>query len=268
MKTGSQLFDRLEPIIPEKREGLFNTSIFGQEIRYFQSIPTTQSIAHQWAKQGAKEGSIVIAEEQTAGKGRLGNRWLSPLYQGIWMSIILRPPIQINEASQMTILSSLAVSRAIASATSLPVQIKWPNDLLIRGKKVCGILTEIRGKHDRVDYAVVGVGINVNLSNDSGSIEKPFTSLAAEWGKPIDRTRLLATILKVWERWYQRYRQEGFQVIKQNWELHVKLMGKTITARTPNGKMIGIVQGINQQGALLLKTEQGLTEVYSAEIED
>lgn len=254
-------------LAPEEIKRYLQTSTFGQAIRYFRSIPTTQTIAHQWAKAGAKEGSIVIAEEQTAGKGRLGKQWLSPSYQGIWMSLILRPPILVHEASQITMLTSLAINRAIWMYTRLPIQIKWPNDLLINGKKVCGILTEMRGKQHRIDYVVVGVGINVNLSSDLSGISKPITSLATEWGKSIERAALLGTILDVWEQWYEVYREEGFLPIKRNWELLTQYTGQKITARTPHEEVTGIVRGINQLGALVLQTERGTKEIYSAEIE-
>ena len=258
---------KLDQILPQNLKQYLKTATFGQTIRYFDSIPTTQTIAHQWAKEGATEGSMVIAEEQTAGKGRLGNQWLSPANEGIWMSLILRPPIMIKEASQMMILSSLAVNRAIWAYTQLPIQIKWPNDLLINGKKVCGILTELKGKQDQVDYVVVGVGINVNLASSLNQVERPITSLAAECGKSIDRAVLLATILNVWEQWYDLYRKKGFQPIKQNWEQDTPIVGKKITARTPEGNVAGVVRGINQWGALVLQTKQGLKAIYSADIE-
>lgn len=263
---GYRLLDRPDLIEPEELMVYLKTCLFGREIRYFRTIPTTQLIAHQWAREGAREGSLVVAEEQTAGKGRLGNRWFSPSHQGIWSSLILRPPISINEASHMTLLTSLAVYQAIWDYTQLPVEIKWPNDLLIRGKKICGILTELKGEQDQVDYLVVGVGINVNLTSDL-EIERPFTSLSKEWGKPIRRAALLAKILGEWEQWYQLYLRHGFQPIKQQWEQITQFTGKRVRARTPNGKVIGVAKGINHQGALMLKTETGLVEIYSADIE-
>lgn len=263
---GYRLLDRPDLIEPEELMVYLQTRMFGREIRYFRTIPTTQLIAHQWAREGAKEGSLVVAEEQTAGKGRLGNRWFSPSHQGIWSSLILRPSISINEASHMTLLTSLAVYQAICDYTQLPVEIKWPNDLLIRGKKICGILTELKGEQDQVDYLVVGVGINVNLTSDL-EIGRPFTSLSKEWGKPIRRAALLAKILGEWEQWYQLYLKQGFQPIKQQWEEVTSFTGKRIRARTPKGRVIGVAKGINHQGALMLKTETGLVEIYSADIE-
>lgn len=256
-----------DKLTPKKIKRYLQTSSFGRAIRYFQSIPTTQTFAHQWAKEGAKEGSIVIAEEQTAGKGRLGKQWLSPSSQGIWMSCILRPSILLHEASQITLLTSLAINRAIWTYTKLPVQIKWPNDLLIYGRKVCGILTEIKGKQDAIDYVVVGVGINVNPSHEFEQIDQPNTSLSAAWGRRIERAELLGTILNVWEQWYQVYQKEGFQPIKQKWESLTQLVGQRITANTPTGKVIGMVEGINSLGALVLQTESGRREIYSAEVE-
>lgn len=266
-RRGYQLIERPDLLEPEELMVYLTTPTFGREIQYIKSTPTTQSIAHQWAKEGAKEGSLVIAEEQTAGKGRLGNHWVSPANQGIWSSLILRPPISVNEASHLTILSSLAIYKAIWKYTYLPIQIKWPNDLLMDGKKICGILTELKGEQDQLDYVVVGVGINVNLSDNLNQINKPATSLSREWGKPIRRAPLLAAILDEWEQWYRLYLKQGFQPIKHTWEQITQLVGKKITARTPNGKVAGVVRGMNHLGALVLKTKARLTEIYSADIE-
>ncbi len=266
-RRGYRLVERPDLVEPEELMVYLKAPTFGREVRYFKSVPTTQTIAHQWAKEGAKEGALVIAEEQTAGKGRLGNRWFSPSKQGIWTSLILRPSISINEASHITILSSFAIYKAIWKYTKLPLQLKWPNDLLIKGKKICGILTELKGEQDQLDYLVVGVGINVHRTDHLSHVNKAITSLSREWGRPIRRAALLAVILEEWERWYRLYLRQGFQPIKQNWEQLTQIVGKNITARTPKGKVTGVVQGMNHLGALILETNTGIKEIYSADIE-
>lgn len=190
-RHGYRLQHRPDRLAPEEISYHLKTNKFGRKIRYFLSIPTTQAVAHQWAKEEAPEGAIVIAEEQTKGKGRLGNQWFSPTHQGIWVSLILRPPIAIREASHFTLLASLSVSQAIHQYTQLPIEIKWPNDLLIDGKKVCGILTELKGEQDCIDYLIIGIGVNVCRKNGSWSKDLNATSLSEEWGKPILRAALL-----------------------------------------------------------------------------
>lgn len=269
-RRGYRLQYRPDRLAPEELYYELKTNVLGRKIRYFHSLPTTQAVAHQWAKEDAPEGALVVAEEQTAGKGRLGHQWISPVGEGIWMSLILRPVISIREASHFTLLTSLAVHQALQPYSHMPIQIKWPNDLLIDGKKVCGILTELKGEQDRVDYLVIGIGVNVNQSmtdNWIAELNKPATSLSAVWGKSIHRASLLVMILKELEQYYQLYQQRGFEPIKQTWEQVTHLYGKTIIARTPTGKLEGIAQRLNEDGALVLQTDTGLQTVYSAEIE-
>lgn len=267
-RRGYRLQFRPDRLAPEELYYHLKTKKLGKTIRYFTSVPTTQNVAHQWAKEGAPEGALVVAEEQTAGKGRLGNQWDSPPGQGIWMSLILRPEISIREASHFTLLTSLAVYQAIQPYSRLSVQIKWPNDLLIDGKKVCGILTELKGEEDRIDYLIIGIGVNVNQPADWASEwTKPATSLSQVWGKPIHRASLLVAILQQLEKYYDLYKQEGFAPVKQAWEQITYLFGKRIIARTPNGKVEGVAACLNDDGALVLKTDTGLQELYSAEIE-
>ncbi|MGA9173159.1 MAG: biotin--[acetyl-CoA-carboxylase] ligase, partial [Thermoactinomyces sp.] len=145
-RSGYRLIYRPDRIAPEEILPYLNTRAFGREIRYEHTTPSTQTIAHQWAREGAPEGAIVLAEEQKQGRGRMGRVWHSPPRTGIWMSLILRPPIPLPVASHLTLLASVGVREGIYRTTGLPIQIKWPNDLLIHGKKVCGILTELRGE--------------------------------------------------------------------------------------------------------------------------
>ena len=184
-KRGYRLIYRPDRLAPEEVAPLLTTRRFGREIHYERTVPSTQPLAHQWAREGAGEGALVLAEEQTAGRGRLGHSWYAPAKSGIWMSLILRPPIPLVHASQLTLVASIGVARALSDTTGLSLSIKWPNDLLIGDKKVCGILTELRGEQDRVDYIVLGIGINVNIVTDQWpeELRERATSLAIASGR-------------------------------------------------------------------------------------
>jgi BirA family biotin operon repressor/biotin-[acetyl-CoA-carboxylase] ligase len=267
-RIGYRLVHRPDRIAPEEIVPHLNTRYFGREIRYEVSTPSTQLLAHQWAREGGREGALVIAEEQTLGRGRLGRQWHSPPRTGIWMSLILRPPIPLAQAPHLTLLASVGVHRAVERFTGLPVRIKWPNDLLVHGKKVCGILTELRGEQDQIHYVVLGIGINVNAKEEHfpPELREIATSLAIAAGKSIHRAPLAATILEELERVYEQYLNEGFTPIRTAWEERAGMLGETITARTPKGTVQGVAERLDESGALLIRTRQGMVPVFSAEI--
>ncbi|MBA4494489.1 biotin--[acetyl-CoA-carboxylase] ligase [Paenactinomyces guangxiensis] len=268
-RNGYRLVYRPDRVAPEELSPHLQTKSFGRHLRYEYSTPSTQILAHQWAREGAPEGAVVIAEEQVEGRGRMGRLWHSPPQTGIWMSLILRPPISLPEASQLTLLASVGVHRGIERVTGLPVQIKWPNDLMIQGKKVCGILTELRGEQDRIHYIIVGIGINVNTTGDHWPTElrSIATSLAIELGGTIHRATLIAAILEELEDFYQNYLQYGFPAIQKKWEQAAGMLGKTITAHTHQVAITGVAECLNEHGALLIRTERGMVPVYSADID-
>ena len=269
-KSGYRLVCRPDLILKEEIALHLSTRTFGRALRTLKSVESTQQIAHQWAREGAPEGAAVIAEEQTAGRGRLGRFWHSPPDSGIWMSLILRPPIPIAQAPQLTLMASVGVTRALIRETGLAIRIKWPNDLLIGDKKVCGILTELRGEQDRVHYVVLGIGINVNTGEEMWppELRTKVTSLSAEAGRTFRRAVLIAAILEEMEQVYDRYLNRGFSAIRGEWERLSGMPGRFVTAWTQNGDVSGIARGLNEDGALLLETEKGLISVYSAEISE
>lgn len=268
-RSGYRLLYRPDRLAPEEIFLHLTTEKFGRYIRYFPTTISTQIEAHQWAKDGAPEGALVVAEEQSNGRGRMGKKWHSPPKSGIWMSLILRPSIPLAHASHLTLLASVAVQEALELETLLSVSIKWPNDLLINKKKVCGILTELRGEQDQIHYVIVGIGMNVNIERESfpPDLLQTATSLSIEKGQVIHRASLLATILKKFEETYDVYLQEGFEPIRVKWERKAGMLGKQITANTLQGTFVGIAHSLNEHGALLLGTEKGVVPVYSADIE-
>jgi BirA family biotin operon repressor/biotin-[acetyl-CoA-carboxylase] ligase len=267
-RSGYRLVYRPDRVAPEEISYHLHTQKFGRKIRYQEVVHSTQILAHEWAREGIEEGALVVAEQQEAGRGRLGRKWYSPSHTGVWMSLILRPSILLTDASHLTLLASLGVKQGIERVTGLPIQIKWPNDLLIHGKKICGILTELRGEQDQVHYVIIGIGINVNTPKESWpeEIRRIATSLAIELGGPVHRASLIAAILEELEEVYQQYMNQGFTKIKAQWEKSSGILGKSIVARTAQGTYTGIAEQLTGQGALLLRTDQGLIPIHSADI--
>lgn len=233
-------------------------------------ISSTQEVAHEWAKQGAPEGAVVFAEEQEGGRGRAGNRWHSPPGAGIWMSLVLRPKIAIRDAPHFTLLTALAVKNGLfASGVDCPITIKWPNDLLIHGKKVCGILAELRSHKQKIAYMVIGIGINVNtsLSGWPPELRTSTTSLSLEMGRAVSRSLVVANILHEIEKESMAYFKDGFLPLKDKWEANSLLLSKKITTRTPHGLCAGVVQGLNERGELIMQTREGKKILHTPCIE-
>lgn len=253
----------------EVRFGL-KTSFLGRNIHYEESVDSTQRIAHMLAHNEAEEGTVVIANEQISGKGRMGRVWHSPKSTGIWMSIILRPKIPLPKAPQLTLIAAVAVAQAIEETASVLPQIKWPNDILLSGKKVTGILTELQAEADRVNSVIIGIGMNVNqqLGDFPDEIKKIATSLSIETGETQQRATIIQAIFMNLERLYLLYLDKGFYPIKVLWESYATSIGKVITARTMNNTITGTALGISEDGVLLIESEDGqIHHIYSADIE-
>jgi BirA family biotin operon repressor/biotin-[acetyl-CoA-carboxylase] ligase len=246
------------------------TRTLGRSIRLLQQVDSTQNLAHQLVIEGAEEGTLVLAEQQTAGRGRLGRSWHSPFGKGIWMSLILFPQIPLQFTSQLTLLVAVAVCRAIRQNTGVEAGIKWPNDLLVRGRKVCGILLESSGEDERLRHVVAGIGISVNLLPEDfpGELRGKATSLRIESGRELDRTNLIAIILQQLEELYDLYHREGFAPIRLLWEAGSISLGKPIRIQTREGWVQGVAETIDDFGALALRTDDGqLRKFYSGDVE-
>src|SRR5580693_5189979 len=168
---------------------LGKTKVIGRDIRVFKETTSTNDVIEKLARDGVKEGVVVFAESQTKGRGRLGRKWISPAHKGLWFSILLRPDLRPQETTQLTVASATALRRAIHNETGLSPEIKWPNDILIRGKKVAGVLTELSAEVDRVKHIILGIGIDVNLSANEfpAELKKTATSLKIETGETVSR---------------------------------------------------------------------------------
>ncbi|MDQ1001743.1 BirA family biotin operon repressor/biotin-[acetyl-CoA-carboxylase] ligase [Neobacillus niacini] len=253
----------------ELRLGL-KTNFIGKNVHYEESVESTQKIAHRLAYDNAPEGTVIIAEEQVAGRGRMDRKWHSPKYTGIWMSIILRPNIPLPKAPQLTLLTAVAIVQAIEDLTGLLPEIKWPNDILIRGKKVTGILTELEAEADRINSIIIGIGMNVNQTREDFPVElqEIATSLFIEKGEKVSRSDLIKGIFRNLEKLYLLYLEEGFLPIKFLWEGYAISIGRKITARTLSNSITGTAKGITDDGVLIMVDDHGKTHhVYSADIE-
>lgn len=237
----------------------------GRRIHYFRTTTSTQDEARELAEAGVPEGTIVLAEEQTAGRGRLGRAWLSPIGSSILMSIVFRPPLRPHQAHRLTMVASISIAEAIENLTPLSVMIKWPNDILIAGKKAGGILTEIQTVEDRILYAIVGIGLNVNVNILSSSLAPlaPYaTSLSDELGYELPRFVLLQEILNRLEENYQALKK-GTD-FREKWISKLYPLGHEVSVITPTGISEGIAIGVNEDGALLLAMPNGEVKIIWA----
>lgn len=253
----------------EIRLGL-QTDFIGRNIHYIESVDSTQKIAHQLANENVPEGTVVIAEEQVSGKGRMDRKWHSPKYTGIWMSLILRPNIPLPKAPQLTLLTAVSVAQALEELTGLHPEIKWPNDILLLGKKITGILTELQAEADRINSVIIGIGINVNqqLEDFPSELHSIATSLSIEKGEKVSRAALIRAIFKQFEKLYLLYLDEGFSPIKLLWESYAVSIGKNLRARTLTTVIEGKALGITDDGVLQIQDVNGkIHQVYSADIE-
>jgi len=241
---------------------LGKTKVIGRDIRVFQETTSTNDVVEKLARDGVKEGVVVFAESQTKGRGRLGRKWISPAGKGLWFSILLRPELRPQEATQLTVAAATALWRAIHDETGLSAEIKWPNDILFRGKKVAGILTEMSAELDRVKYLVLGVGVDVNLtpSEFPPEVRKIATSLRAELGQALLRAELATAILHELDRDYALICGGRFAEVADEWEAHCTTLGRQVTISIGERRTRGRAESLDDDGALLVRTEYGHLE--------
>ncbi|MFD3258887.1 biotin--[acetyl-CoA-carboxylase] ligase [Paenibacillus lentus] len=247
-----------------------DTTSFGQRLKLLDVTTSTQEEVRLLAEQGANEGTLVIAEEQTIGRGRQGRRWHSPAGKGIWMSLLLRPQLPLSAAPQLTLLSAVAVCRAIRAVTGIGVGIKWPNDLLVQGRKVCGILLESVGEDEMIRYCIAGIGIDANLETDDlpSELVPIATSLQIESGRKVDRAVLIGAVMAEMEKLYGLYMEEGFAPIGHLWEALSVTTGQQITVKTAQGEVSGRAMGLDKNGGLLvMQGDDKLTTIFSGEVQ-
>jgi BirA family transcriptional regulator, biotin operon repressor / biotin---[acetyl-CoA-carboxylase] ligase len=255
--------------LTEIQEGL-NTNVFGKrDIVCFRDTDSTNVRAEHLANEGAPEGTVVVAETQSQGRGRRGRRWFSPPGEGIYASIILRPRVSPNEAPKLTVMASVAMAVTLLSMMPLGVAIKWPNDILINAKKVAGILTEISAEMDRIHYVIIGLGINVNTPCDvfPPDIRDTATSIFIETGNACSRVKLLRSFLESLESYYETFKREGFDPVMRRWKELTNIIGKQITVDLIDHTYTGVVLDIDDDGFLILRDSGGtLRKIVSGDV--
>ncbi|WP_224982130.1 biotin--[acetyl-CoA-carboxylase] ligase [Geomonas agri] len=240
-----------------------DTKRVGSSIICLKETESTNQVAFKLAEDGALEGTVVIADAQTAGKGRLGRVWLSPPGVNLYCSVVLRPAIAPMAACQLTFLSVVAVARAIESCTTLKPQIKWPNDILISGKKVAGLLNEMNAETEKVNFVVLGIGVNLNLDMASISeslLRHPATSLLQEGGVEVDRLAFTKALLIELDRLYDVFLAEGEAPVRAEWLERSAIKGRNVKVSQGEREFVGMVQGVDSFGALLVQLSDGRME--------
>lgn len=239
-----------------------DNQLVGRDIRVFEETNSTNDVAEKLARDGAKEGVVVFAESQRKGRGRLGRHWLSPARKGLWFSVLLRPDLRPQSATQLTVLTATALARAIRLQTNLRPEIKWPNDILLRGKKIAGILTELSAELDHIKYVIIGIGVDVNLTATElpPELRKIATSLRIESGQLVPRPELAAAVLRELDADYARVRQGKFEELADEWEQQCTTLGQRVTIRVGDRTQSGVAEALDPEGALLLRTQHGRLE--------
>ncbi|WP_455240783.1 biotin--[acetyl-CoA-carboxylase] ligase [Methanothermobacter tenebrarum] len=265
---GYRLKEPSDDLSPSKiKEGL-ETRYIGREIYCFDEVDSTNIIAKELAEDDASEGTVVIAKTQTRGRGRRGKKWISPR-GGIWMSIILRPEIPPAKAPHLTLVTGVAVAKTLKREFGLDVGIKWPNDILIGDKKVCGILTEAHARFNTIEYIVVGIGIDTNVDVDlfPEEFREGATSLKRELGVDVDSVDLIRKLLVEFEKVYEDFKKGRFPEILNEWRRFSKTIGSYVEIRKQLGEIVrGEAVGVNSEGALILELDNGkLRKIVSGE---
>lgn len=266
-ERGYRLIKTPNRLLPYEIQLDLTTNFIGQEIHHYSEVDSTNEVAKELAEKGAAEGTIIIAESQRSGKGRRGKKWLSPS-GGVWMTIILRPDIPLSQAPLLTLVTGVAVAKTLAKDCGLDVGIKWPNDILIGEKKVCGILTEVSASGKKLDYVVVGIGIDLNVDVEAfpPKLREGATSLKRELDKEIQGVELVQDFLVNFETLYKDFTNGKFTEILNQWRRLSKTIGSYVEVHQKGRIVRGEAVGISKEGILILEMDDGrLHKVISGE---
>ena len=270
-KLGYRLIDNTEKLLPWEITRDLKTKLIGKRVYYFEEIDSTQNFAQNIAVDKKENGTIIIAEKQTSGRGRLDRKWTSPK-GGIWFSLIIHPKFDVSSSTLIPILSAVALSKSIKSVLDIETEVKWPNDITMNGKKVAGVLVDASFQTNSIDYLILGIGINFDI--DTKKLEKRLTKTPNFYGidslrEKEDKTppkKLLKEFLLQFEKnLFQLDKGEKSKIIKE-WTKRAAGIGKKITINTSNGKISGISQGIDNDGALKIKTRNEIKKIYVGDV--
>lgn len=261
-KKGYILLESPNRLFPQEILSRLQTKWLGHSIVYKDLIDSSNNLAKKIANEGCEDGMIVVAEEQGAGKGRLSRGWISPHAKGIWFSVVLKPPFLPEEAPKCTLMSAVAVVKAINKIPGVKAAIKWPNDILLLGKKLVGILTEMSAEFGHINYVVIGIGINTNATPEDYPEEvRPLAvSIADAATAPFTRVELLADILKNMEELYEKVLVEGFKPVLEEWKQYSCTLGQEVKVIAPDKTYLGTAIDIDEEGLLMVRKEDGIVE--------
>lgn len=267
-KRGYILQSAPDRLRPEEVVARLETKWLGHSINYDESVRSTNETAKELANAGCENGLVCIAEEQAGGKGRLARGWFSPFAHGIWFSVVLKPPFMPSEASKCTLLAAVAVVRAVNSYEGVNAGIKWPNDILVDGRKMVGILTEMNAEFGHINYIVIGTGININIPKEMlpEDIRTTAISLDEVSTRKVNRAELLAKILKNMEELYELALAQGFKPILDEWRQWSMTLGKEVKVVAPNETYIGKALDIDEEGLLMVDRGGEIVKVIAGDV--
>ncbi|MCA9404115.1 MAG: biotin--[acetyl-CoA-carboxylase] ligase [Candidatus Omnitrophica bacterium] len=240
-----------DKLLPREVAHGLGTAVVGSRVLHFESLASTMDVAFQLGVEDEPEGAVVCAETQTRGRGRMERRWSSPKGKGVYFSLLLRPNLLPTDAAKMTLLSAVAVCEALREVSGLDVHIKWPNDLLVQGKKLAGILMELSAEMDRVRFIVVGLGLNVNTAQRQ--LPPQATSLKLQTGTSVDRIAVMQAVLRSLDHWYAVLNGQGFDPVIKRWRELSSTLGQKISI----GDIIGTAVDLDEHGGLIVQDKDG-----------
>jgi BirA family biotin operon repressor/biotin-[acetyl-CoA-carboxylase] ligase len=267
--TGYRLLDSPDLLTPASVTAGLATKRLGKQVICLPETGSTNVDAYRLAEDGAAEGAVILADSQNQGKGRLGRSWHSPPGLNIYCSLVLRPPIPPIAAFHLTFLSAVAVARTIEAESSLKPVIKWPNDILVNGSKVAGLLNEMSAETEQIKFVILGIGVNLNMKQEHfpSDLRHPATSLCLEGKREQNRLKFVRTLLATLDDLYDRYLCSGYDAIREEWVARCGMIGRRVTVGGPNEQMEGVATGIDENGALLVEQDNGiLARVFAGDV--
>ena len=267
-RKGYRLKSRPDLLLPEETRAGLSTKLLGKQIVHFYDTSSTNNEAKRLAADEAAEGTIVVSEAQTLGRGRLNRGWFSPPGGGVWVSVILRPPFPPQEAPKCTLMAAVATVEAIREASGLTCGIKWPNDILWQGRKLVGILTEMSAEMDAINFVVLGIGINVSLQENDfpEELRNIGASISMGAGREVSRVEVLQKLLERLEYWYDVVKKEGFEPVLKAWRRESITLGQPVRVLAGEETYDGVAEELAEDGSLLVRTENDLRRVLAGDV--
>ncbi len=252
----------MEPLNVNTMTQAMQTRLLGKELHYWDEVDSTNAALVRLLKEGAAEGTVVLADKQTAGRGRIGKPWFSPSGLNLYLSVLLKPPISLLEARLLTLLGSLAIADAIETY-GIKVQIKWPNDVLVNDKKIAGVLADVQSREGRVENLILGMGVNLNIDRPTmgrlyGEAASAATSLCEVLGRPVDRAAFTARVLEALETRYFAFLAHGKDAQLSEWRRR-SFLGRRVTVREEDMQVEGVAMDLDEQGCLIVNLDDGST---------